>query len=109
MAGMVIYPMEKAPEILRYFRELTAAAPDELGSLLILRKAPPVSFFPREIQGQPIVAIAVCYAGSVENGARVVEPLKAFGKPLADVIAPKPFVAHRHRVLVPGKVGFAFF
>lgn len=95
IAGMVVHPMDKAPEVVRYFREFTATAPDELGSLLILRKAPPAPFLPKQIHGQPIVAIAVCYAGSVQDGTRVVQPLKGFGEPVADVIGPKPFITHQ--------------
>ncbi|HEX6383172.1 MAG TPA: BBE domain-containing protein, partial [Anaerolineae bacterium] len=39
--------------------------------------------------------VGVCYSGSVEEGARVVRPLKEFGSPLVDLIVPKPYSAHQ--------------
>ena len=91
MAGMVIHPIEKASEVVSFFREFSASAPDELTCLLNLRPAPPAPFLPEEVHGKPIVVIAVCHSGSLEDGERVLQPLKKFGDPLADVIAPKPF------------------
>ena len=78
-----------------FFRGFTAAAPEELSTLLILRLAPPAPFLPKEVHGAPIAAIAVCYAGPVGDGERAVGPVKAFGPPLADTIGPEPFVAHQ--------------
>ena len=92
---MVIHPMERAREVVGFFREFSASAPEELCCLLNLRLAPPAPFLPEEVHGKPIVAIAVCHSGSLEEGGRAVRPLKAFGKPLADIIAPKPFVVHQ--------------
>ncbi len=95
MAGLILYPMEQAADVLHFYREFTRSAPEELTCLLILRLAPPAPFLPPEIHGKPVAGIAVCYAGSVEDGERVVRPLKAFGSPVADVIKPKPFAQHQ--------------
>lgn len=93
MGGLIIYPFEDAPEVIEFYREFTATTPDELGTLLVLRSAPPAPFIPEHLHGQPIVGIAVCYTGSVEAGAGVVRPVKEFGSPLVDLISPKPFAA----------------
>jgi len=94
-AGMVIHPMERAREVLEFFREFSTGAPEELCCVLILRLAPPAPFLPEEVHGKPIVAIAVCHSGSLEDGERAVRPLKEFGNPLADIIESKPFVVHQ--------------
>lgn len=94
-AGMVIHPMERAPEVVEFFREFSANASEELCCVLILRLAPPAPFLPKEVHGKPIVAIAVCHSGSLEHGERAVRPVKEFGDPLADIIGPKPFVVHQ--------------
>jgi FAD/FMN-containing dehydrogenase len=47
------------------------------------------------VHGQPIAAIAVCWTGSPAEGRDAVLPLKSFARPLADTIAPKPFVEHQ--------------
>ncbi len=93
VGGMILYPLDKAAEVLKFFREFTTSAPEELGALAVLRPAPPAPFLPKELHGKPVVAIVVCYVGDPEEGARVLKPLKEFGQPLADVIGPKPFTA----------------
>jgi hypothetical protein len=94
-AGMIVHPMERAREVVGFFREFSASAPEELCCVLIMRHAPPAPFLPQEVHGKPIVAIAVCHSGSLEEGERVVRPLKDFGNPLGDIIAPKPFAVHQ--------------
>jgi hypothetical protein len=94
-AGPIFWPMEKAPDLLRFYREWSAEAPDELMTILIQRRAPAVDIVPAELQGEPVVAVACCYAGSVEEGERVLRPLKAFSSPVLDLCEPKPYVAHQ--------------
>jgi FAD/FMN-containing dehydrogenase len=95
MAGLVLYPMEKAAEVIQFYREFSASAPDELTCLLMLRLAPVSPVLPKELHGQPVAGIAVCYAGPAEEGAKAVRPLKEFGSPLVDLVGPKPFTAHQ--------------
>lgn len=94
-AGLILYPMEKAGEVMAFHREFAASSPDGLTSLLLLRIAPPAPFLPESVHFQPVVGIAVCYAGDAEKGLEVVKPLKEFGEPLVDTIQPKTFVAHQ--------------
>lgn len=93
VAGLVLHPMEKATEFLRFIREYAAKAPDELTVIPLLRLAPPAPFLPVEAHGAPVVGAGVLYAGPLEEGQRAVQPLKEFGSPLADLIGPKPFMA----------------
>jgi FAD/FMN-containing dehydrogenase len=94
-AGMVLYPMEQARDVLRFYRDFTAGAPDELGSLALLRIAPPAPFLPEQIHGKPVVGIVVCYVGDAEEGARVLQSIKQLGTPVVDLIASKPYVKHQ--------------
>ncbi|HHP7245219.1 MAG TPA: FAD-binding oxidoreductase [Elainellaceae cyanobacterium] len=91
MGGKIIYPFEKADEVLRFYRDFAAAAPYELGTLAFLKVAPPSPAIPKETHGKLVVGIAVCYAGSVEEGQRIIQPLKDFGSPIMDGISSKPF------------------
>lgn len=95
VAGMVLHPMEKAKEVLQFYREYVATAPEELTAMPILRLAPALPFVPEELHGAPVIGVAACYAGPVEEGERVLQPLKEFGSPVLDVIAPKPFAVHQ--------------
>jgi len=95
VAGPVFWPIESSPEVLRFYRDWIAAAPDDLMTIVIHRKAPPLPFIPSELHGKPVVAVVCCYAGSVKEGEEVVAPLKAFGSPVLDLCEPKPFLEHQ--------------
>nr|WP_248908134.1 BBE domain-containing protein [Halocatena marina] len=41
------------------------------------------------------MAINTCYAGPVEQGERILRPLREHGTPLLDLISPTPYVAHQ--------------
>jgi len=95
VAGPVAWPMEESPEVLRFYRDWIAVAPDELMTIVVHRKAPPLPFVPVEFHGKPVVMVICCYAGPVEQGEAVVRPLKRFGSPIIDLCEPKPFLAHQ--------------
>jgi FAD/FMN-containing dehydrogenase len=95
VAGPVFWPMDQSPEVLRFYRDWLAAAPDELMTIVVHRKAPPLPFVPAELHGKPVVMVIACYAGPAEEGEKVVRPLKEFGKPVADLCVPKPFLTHQ--------------
>ena len=95
LAGVVVHPMADAERLLKYHRDWVAAAPPELCTIFALRWAPPVPFLPPELHGKPIAAFFVCYQGPIDEGERVLSDLRSFGDPLADVVTPKPFMAHQ--------------
>src|SRR5262245_49121029 len=90
LAGSVFHPLADAPKVLRFYREFIAAAPDELTTIFELSVAPPAPFLPEEVHGKPIVMVGACYAGSPDEGAEVVRPLKQFGRPIVDLAGHKP-------------------
>jgi FAD/FMN-containing dehydrogenase len=93
MGGPVIYPGERAGEILRFYREFCEDAPDELTTLVSLATAPPAPFIPEEWHGKRVVIIPGVYAGSIEDGERAMRPLRELGEPIADLMGPLPYVA----------------
>jgi hypothetical protein len=93
MGGPVIYPGSMAGDILRFYREWSKDAPDELTTLVSLATAPPAPFIPEEWHGKRIVIIPGVYAGSVEDGERAMRPLRQLGEPVADLMGPLPYVA----------------
>ena len=103
LAGPVIWPMEQSGEVLRFYRDWVAEAPDELMTIIVHRKAPPMPFIPEELHGQLVVMVVCCWAGDVEEGEKFIRPLRDFGSPAADACAPKPFLAHQ-AMLDPGFV-----
>ena len=95
LAGMLLYPLDQAADVLAYFRDYVAEAPDEVGILGNLRLAPPLPVVPPELHGKPVVAMVVCYAGAIEDGEKEFEELRRFATPALDAIAPKPYLGTR--------------
>ncbi len=91
MAGAVAWRGEDAPDLLRFYRQLTASSPRELTCVAVLRIAPPGPWLPKEIHGKPIAAMFVCHIGRPEDGEKLVAPIKAFGKPVADILVRRPY------------------
>jgi FAD/FMN-containing dehydrogenase len=93
LAGPIFYPFERAEEVLRFFGDYLAQAPDELSALAGIFTAPPEPLLPAEAHGQPVVALKVCYAGDLGDGEKIVRPLRSLGRALADLVAPMPYTA----------------
>src|SRR5215211_857523 len=95
LAGPIFWPMTESPRLLRFYRDWIADAPDELMTIVIHRKAPPLPFVPAELHGELVVAIVCCYAGPIEEGEQVVKPLRDFVRPVLDLCEPKPYLDHQ--------------
>ena len=83
LAGKVVYPLSQAREVLHCYREYTSQVPDELTAYASLLRTP---------DGAPALAISLCYCGPLQEGERLVEPLRQVGSPLADLIRPKSYL-----------------
>ena len=94
LAGMMLYRLEDASSVLRFFREYTASAPEELGSAAVFLVAPPAPFIPEELHGKPVLSIITSYIGGVEEAQRVMQPMRDFGSPIVDSIKIKLFSEH---------------
>jgi FAD binding domain/Berberine and berberine like len=95
LAGPIFWPIEESPRLMRFYRDWIAEAPDELMTIVVHRKAPPLDFVPKELHGKLVVSVACCYAGSIEEGEKALRPLKTFGSPVLDACEPKPYVSHQ--------------
>jgi FAD/FMN-containing dehydrogenase len=106
LAGPIFWAMEDSPEVLRFYRDWVADAPDELMTIVIHRKAPPLPFVPQNLHGKPVVMVACCWVGDLDEGERFIRPLREFGNAVADVCVPKPFLTHQAMFdpsFVPGR------
>ncbi len=93
LAGLLLYPFTKATAALQFWRDYAATAPEELTSGAALLTAPPWPFLPEQLHGTPLVGIPVVYAGPLQAGEQALQPLRAFGPPLADLVEPMPYSA----------------
>lgn len=93
LAGVLVYPFEVAGDLLRFHREFTADAPRELCCYASVRTAPSASFVPEAVRGEPVATAYLCYSGDLEDGERVVRPLREFHTPIVDLVEPRPYTA----------------
>jgi FAD/FMN-containing dehydrogenase len=92
LGGMMLWPRERAGEVLRAYRDLMRDAPDALCGGLALMTAPPLPMVPPELQGRPAVGVLVVYAGTPDRGAEHIAPLRALD-PMVDAVQPMPYAA----------------
>ena len=90
--GQLLFPRERASEIVRLYRDFIASAPDQVCGGLALITAPPEEFIPEEMRGQPAIGIVYCYVGPPEEGEEAVRPLREAG-PVVEMIQPMPYTA----------------
>ncbi|MGH2979004.1 MAG: FAD-binding oxidoreductase [Solirubrobacterales bacterium] len=93
MGGMLVYPRERAREVLRLYRDYIENAPDEVGGGAALITAPPEDFVPEAMRGQPALGIVFLYVGSIEDGEAAVQPLRESTAPVLDMVQPMPYTA----------------
>ncbi|OKO69275.1 FAD-linked oxidase [Bradyrhizobium sp. AS23.2] len=93
LSGLIVYPFARAKELLSGYRRVAAKAPDELTVWVVLRQAPPLPFLPPEVHGKEVLVFALCYAGDEGAGKSALEPLRALGEPIAEMIGMQPYAA----------------
>jgi FAD/FMN-containing dehydrogenase len=91
LGGAIAWSADDSRDVLDAYRTFSAQAPRELTSVAVLRIAPPAPWLPKEIHGKPIVAVFVCHSGPIEQGQALLAPLRAVGKPVADIVMPRPY------------------
>lgn len=95
LAGPIVWPMEDARSVMRFYRDFVHAVPDELTTIVQYRTLPPFPAFPPQFHGRKVLQIGVVWAGQIAAGERVLQPLRACGKPLFDLVAPRPYLAQQ--------------
>jgi FAD/FMN-containing dehydrogenase len=93
LGGMLAYPWDQAREALRASRDLIEGAPEELMIFDVLLTAPPEAPFPPELQGQRVAVVGIAWCGDLDEGERVLAPMRAANPPALDLVQPMPYVA----------------
>ena len=82
--GIIAYPLDKAIDVLRFYREVNASAPEDLTIFGGLVHAP---------DGSKLVALVCGHCGARADGEAVMAPIKRFGSPVMDTIGPMTYEA----------------
>lgn len=95
LSSLVLWSLEDGADVARFYRKWSADAPVALTTALVLRRAPALDLIPPELHGRPVIGVVGCWAGELGKGERVLGPVRAFGRPVADLTARRPFVDHQ--------------
>jgi FAD/FMN-containing dehydrogenase len=91
LAGLLVFPLQQAKEVLPSYREFMKSAPEELNVWIVMRKAPPLPFLPEAVHGKEVIVFAVFYARDLEKGQKLIAPLRGFGNLLGEHVGPAPY------------------
>ncbi len=94
-AGVMLWPIERAAEILHAWREWTAEMPDDMTTVGRLLQLPPIPDIPEPLRGRSFVGVQAFYLGAEAEGAALVAPIRALG-PEIDTVATIPAAALQH-------------
>lgn len=104
-AGLIVFPFDRAADVLRQYRGFVRSAPEDLNTWIVVRKAPPLPFLPATVHGQPIVAVALFHAGAPADAEEAIAPVRRFAPVLGEHVGPVPYVAWQQTfdpLLTPG-------
>jgi FAD/FMN-containing dehydrogenase len=90
--GLLAWPADAGPEVLRFWREWIHDTPDELCTMAAFLYAPPEPFVPEEVVGHPIFGLACFHLDPEGRAEDDLRPLRDLG-PAVDVVGPMPYSA----------------
>ena len=74
--GPMLFELDKAGDLLRFYREFITDAPEQLGCFPAYQIAPPLPFIPEERHGEPFILMVACWAGPLEEGEKMLQPIR---------------------------------
>ena len=90
-AGPTFWPLEQAADVMKFYGQFIAAAPDEVSGFFAFLTVPPVPLFPENLHLKKVCGIVWCHTGSEEAAGKAFKPMRQFGKPVFDHVGPMPF------------------
>jgi FAD/FMN-containing dehydrogenase len=105
LAGLIVFPMSQAKQVLARYREFVESAPTELSVWVVLRQAPPLPFLPADVHGKEIVVLAAFHTGGPGEAEKAIAPLRTFGNPVGEHLGRQPYTQWQQTfdpLLTPG-------
>jgi FAD/FMN-containing dehydrogenase len=89
--GPMFFELDKAGDVLRFYREFIQDAPEQLGVFPAYQIAPPLPFIPEDRHGEPFIAMVACWAGDLEAGEKALKPIQDIAPRVAEMVGPMPY------------------
>lgn len=91
LAGICLHPVTESARVLRRWRDFERTSPEELTEGALMFHLPEDFAGPPELRGAPVIGVGGVYAGALDEGVKVLAPMRAFGPPLVDSFQPTPY------------------
>jgi FAD/FMN-containing dehydrogenase len=92
-AGPILWPLEQAAEVMQFYREFIAKAPENITGFFAFLAVPPAAPFPQSLHGKNVCGIVWCYTGPHDKAEEVFKPIRRAGQPALDFVGPIPYPA----------------
>ncbi len=89
--GPMIWPMEQAADLLKFWRDFILDAPEDINGWFAFITVPPAPPFPEQYHMKKMCAIVWCYTGPLDKAEERFKPIRAFGPPVIDLAGPIPW------------------
>ena len=91
--GPMFFELDRAADLLRFYRDFIVDAPEQLGCFPAYQIAPPLPFIPEDRHGEPFIAMVACWAGDLDEGEAALQPIRDLGPRVAEMVGPMPYPA----------------
>ena len=91
LSGPIVHEFDDAQTVLDGYRNFAAEAPNDATVWCVIRHAPEMPFIPEAYHGEMVVILATFYAGEMDEGEEVLQPVRDIGDPIADAVGPHPY------------------
>jgi FAD/FMN-containing dehydrogenase len=91
--GPMFYELKYAGDLLRFYREYIATAPEEMGAFPAFQIAPPLPFIPEKRHGDTFALVVACWAGPIDKGEKALKPFHDVAPVFAEHVGPMPYPA----------------
>ena len=92
-SGLIVHRFEEAKEYIRLHRDYVRTLPDEASIWMVIRRAPPLPFLPESVHGEMVVVVPFVCLTTPDEGAKLIEPIRAFGRPYGEHFGMNPWSA----------------
>ena len=93
LAGPMLWELERAPEMLRWYRDFLPAVPEDFYGFFAFMRVPPVPIFPADLHGKNVCGIFWCHTGTPAQAEKDLADVRKTHPPLCEHVGAMPFTA----------------
>jgi hypothetical protein len=90
-AGPMLWELDQAADMMKWYREFIAHAPEDISGFFAFLVVPPVPPFPEHLHLKTMCGIVWCYPGPMEKANEILDPVRNYRTPAFEFFVPMPF------------------